>query len=280
MEFAQACKGLGRAGRSVGLGARPVANGARSFHLTLLVENATGWRNLCRLLTEAQPRTRAQQPDRDPLPPVAGARLAARAQRGPRLPLRLRARRGARRRLGARRAAPAPRRWRGGWSAAFGRERFRVELQRPLWRRDRARNRWLAGARRAARRRLRGDRQRPRPRPPPGRAPGRARRRAPAHDARGVRARAPRQHELGARPAGGDGGALRRASRGGRRDRAAGRAAALRPHLRARLPLPGLRGPRRRPHAWPRSAAAGSSSATRAPPSGPRPSGGSRRSCG
>ena len=29
--------------------------------------------------------------------------------------------------------------------AAFGCERFRIELQRPLWRRDRARNRWLAG---------------------------------------------------------------------------------------------------------------------------------------
>ena len=29
--------------------------------------------------------------------------------------------------------------------AAFGRERFRVELQRPFWRHDRARNRWLAG---------------------------------------------------------------------------------------------------------------------------------------
>ena len=29
--------------------------------------------------------------------------------------------------------------------AAFGRERFRVELQRPFWRCDRARNRWLAG---------------------------------------------------------------------------------------------------------------------------------------
>jgi error-prone DNA polymerase len=28
--------------------------------------------------------------------------------------------------------------------AAFGRDRFRVELQRPYWRRDRARNRWLA----------------------------------------------------------------------------------------------------------------------------------------
>ena len=28
---------------------------------------------------------------------------------------------------------------------AFGRDRFRVELQRPYWRRDRSRNRWLAG---------------------------------------------------------------------------------------------------------------------------------------
>ena len=28
--------------------------------------------------------------------------------------------------------------------SAFGGDRFRVELQRPLWRRDRARNRWLA----------------------------------------------------------------------------------------------------------------------------------------
>ena len=29
--------------------------------------------------------------------------------------------------------------------AAFGRERFRVELQRPFWRHDRSRNRWLSG---------------------------------------------------------------------------------------------------------------------------------------
>jgi error-prone DNA polymerase len=28
---------------------------------------------------------------------------------------------------------------------AFGRDRFRIELQRPFWRRDRSRNRWLAG---------------------------------------------------------------------------------------------------------------------------------------
>jgi error-prone DNA polymerase len=29
--------------------------------------------------------------------------------------------------------------------AVFGRDRFRIELQRPYWRRDRSRNRWLAG---------------------------------------------------------------------------------------------------------------------------------------
>ncbi len=38
------------------------------FHLTLLVENATGWRNLCRLITEAHRETRPK-PDREPLPP-------------------------------------------------------------------------------------------------------------------------------------------------------------------------------------------------------------------
>ena len=47
---------------------------------------------------------------------------------------------------------------------AFGPERFRIELQRPLWRRDRSRNRWLDLAGRAARRRRRGDRRCPRPR--------------------------------------------------------------------------------------------------------------------
>ena len=50
-----------------------------------------------------------------------------------------------------------------------------------------------------------------------------------------------------ARP-GGDGRALRRAPRGGRRDRAPRRAAALRPDHRARLPLPAAR-TRRRPRA-------------------------------
>ena len=39
------------------------------FHLTLLVESATGWHNLCRLLTEAHAGDAATRPDRDPLPP-------------------------------------------------------------------------------------------------------------------------------------------------------------------------------------------------------------------
>ena len=46
---------------------------------------------------------------------------------------------------------------------AFGRDRFRVELQRPLWRRDRARNRWLASLAEELGVPSRGERRRPRP---------------------------------------------------------------------------------------------------------------------
>ncbi|MCE3248408.1 MAG: dnaE, partial [Geminicoccaceae bacterium] len=112
------------------------------FHLTLLVEDATGWHNLCRLLTEAHAGTRPRV-DSDPLPPsvpldsllecnqglicfsgcardgaVAGNWERGEARRGESIARSLR--------------------------ASFGRERFRIELQRPLWRRDRARNRRLA----------------------------------------------------------------------------------------------------------------------------------------
>ena len=126
----------------------PVRRSPRVFHLTLLVESRDGCRNLCRLLTEAHRGTRPA-PGREPLPPALPLELARGARRGARLPLRLRARRRARGRLrGRREAARADaaaaealgRRLVG----AFGRERFRVELQRPFWRRDRARNRWLA----------------------------------------------------------------------------------------------------------------------------------------
>ena len=111
------------------------------FHLTVLVENATGWHNLCRLLTEAHAHTRPR-PDCDPLPPslplasllernqglvclsgCAGhGALAGAIERGD----SSRAERLARRLL-----------------AGFGRERFRIELQRPMWRHDRTRNRRL-----------------------------------------------------------------------------------------------------------------------------------------
>src|ERR687892_215066 len=38
------------------------------FHVTVLAESAVGWRNLCRLITEAHADTRPR-PDREPLPP-------------------------------------------------------------------------------------------------------------------------------------------------------------------------------------------------------------------
>ncbi len=168
MEFAEACRGVGvraitGAELTVQVGSRGLSrNGAHQScgavaprtdtshsvpppgscaHLTLLVENAAGYRNLCRLLTRAHAHTRdgagrtASQPwatleqveehatglvclsgcARDGA--LAGAFGRGETERGERLGRRL--------------------------LAAFGRGRFRVELQRPYWRHDRARNRWL-----------------------------------------------------------------------------------------------------------------------------------------
>ncbi len=146
MEFAQAAKPLGvrpivgaeltvidDGGRS-GFGSRP-------FHVTLLAESAEGWRNLCRLLTEAHEGTRPK-PDRDPLPPsVPFASLLEHAEG-----------------LVCLSGCAGEGAVAGSWAhgeparaeevgqrllAAFGRDRFRIELQRPFWRHDRARNRWL-----------------------------------------------------------------------------------------------------------------------------------------
>ncbi len=145
MEFAQACRGFGvhaitGAEVTVDEPSRPTGSCA---HLTLLVEDTLGYRNLCRLLTEAHSHTR-DNPSRGAEQPhvrleqveahveglvclsgcagegvVAGAWERDDSAGGAVLAERL--------------------------LAAFGRERFRVELQRPYWRRDRARNRWLAG---------------------------------------------------------------------------------------------------------------------------------------
>jgi error-prone DNA polymerase len=137
MEFAVACGECG---------VRPIAGAELTLkggaHLTLLVESQAGYRNLCRLLTAAHSHTRegaqrsAGQPRvalerveahaeglvclsgcaRDGL--LAGAWERGEAESGARLGRRL--------------------------LEAFGPDNLRVELQRPYWRHDRARNHRLA----------------------------------------------------------------------------------------------------------------------------------------
>jgi error-prone DNA polymerase len=130
---------------------RPVSPGPLApFHLTLLVENADGWRNLCQLVTEAHRDTRPH-PDREPLPPALPlATLEERAEglvclsgcaRDGALAAHFERSGGRPTAADATAAMTIGRRL----LAAFGSERFRVELQRPFWRHDRARNRWLAG---------------------------------------------------------------------------------------------------------------------------------------
>ncbi len=148
MEFAQACSGAGV--RPIVGCELTVSAGGAPFHLTLLVEDRGGWRNLCRLITEAHAETRPH-PDREPLPPsVSLEQLERRAEglvclsgcaRDGGLASRFR-RSGERLRAADAAAAEGLGRRLIG---AFGRDRFRVELQRPFWRHDRARNRWLAG---------------------------------------------------------------------------------------------------------------------------------------
>jgi error-prone DNA polymerase len=163
MEFAHACRGFGiRAITGAELTVRlrpagPVSDRGLSLpgessrssppagdtaHLTLLVESEAGYRNLCRLLTCAHAHTRENTPRTQTQPwamleqveehaeglvclsgcardgAVAGAFERDDTAGGERLARRL--------------------------LACFGRDRFRIELQRPYWRRDRARNRWLA----------------------------------------------------------------------------------------------------------------------------------------
>ncbi|MFL5871306.1 MAG: DNA polymerase III subunit alpha [Solirubrobacterales bacterium] len=161
MEFAQACEPLGVrpiVGAELTVAERPRVT--EPFHVTLLVEDATGWANLCRLITEAHADTRpipehgASTAARlgsaslrltgDPLPPVLA--FDSLCERGEGLVCL----------TGCAREGAIAGAWEQGdpqgaherarrLLAAFGREQLRVELQRPLWRRDRARNRWLAG---------------------------------------------------------------------------------------------------------------------------------------
>ncbi|HST68689.1 MAG TPA: error-prone DNA polymerase [Solirubrobacterales bacterium] len=163
MEFAHACKGFGvRAITGAELTvelrpAGPVSDSGLSLpggssessppaggtaHLTLLVESEAGYRNLCRLLTLAHAHTR-DNTTRSQTQPGATLEQVEEHAKGL-VCLSGCARDGV--------AAGAFERGdtAGGERVArrllevFGRDRFRVELQRPYWRRDRARNRWLA----------------------------------------------------------------------------------------------------------------------------------------
>jgi error-prone DNA polymerase len=141
MEHAQACKSLG---------IRPITGAELTLddgsHLTLLCESATGYRNLCLLVTRAHAGTREWSESGTPRrvrPPSVALDDVADHARGL-VCLSGCAREGA---VGGRvergehaAAAAVARRLVG----AFGRERFRIELQRPFARNDRRRNRHLA----------------------------------------------------------------------------------------------------------------------------------------
>jgi error-prone DNA polymerase len=139
-EFAEAC--LGTAVKAITGAELTVAVGAGCAHVTLLVENAVGYRNLCRLLTKAHSHTR-DNPGR-----TAGQAWATLEQveehAAGLVCLSGCARDGALAGAWERRDTAHGERLGRRLLDAFGRERFRVELQRPYWRHDRARNRWLA----------------------------------------------------------------------------------------------------------------------------------------
>ncbi|HET7573954.1 MAG TPA: error-prone DNA polymerase [Solirubrobacterales bacterium] len=141
MEFAHASKGFET--RAITGAEVTVSVGGYPAHLTLLVEDAAGYRNLCRLLTAAHSHTRDNTSRTAEQPWVTLEQLEAHAEGLVCL-------------SGCAGEGAVAGAWERGEAAAgvelakrllsaFGRDRFRVELQRPYWRRDRGRNRWLAG---------------------------------------------------------------------------------------------------------------------------------------
>jgi error-prone DNA polymerase len=134
MEFAQAASSLGlRAihGAEVDVVDPAADEDAPTRHLTLLVRDAAGWRNLCRLLTRAHAKTRDTPGRRRVLEPVLTVADLAEHAEGL-VCLSGCASRGVHDEPTARALL-----------AIFGREGFRIELQRPFARHDRALNRSL-----------------------------------------------------------------------------------------------------------------------------------------
>ena len=113
--------------RSGGAGFAGAGAGRGGSHVTLLCETGTGYANLCRILTAAHAGTRRPgREDREPLPPAVPLETVAELNEGliclsgcARDGLALRDPHGAAR-----------------LAAAFGRERFHIELQRPYERGD------------------------------------------------------------------------------------------------------------------------------------------------
>ncbi len=124
LEFAQAAKHFG---------VRPITGAevtlAGEAHVTLLVESAAGYANLCRLLTAAHAATRPKE-GAEPLPPALDIRLLEELHGGL-VCLSGCARQG----LAVLDANAAAR-----LARVFGRDRFYVELQRPYERGDARRN--------------------------------------------------------------------------------------------------------------------------------------------
>ncbi len=143
MEFAHACKGVGvRPIIGCELTVEVPRRLPRPVHVTLLVESAKGWASLCRLITGAHHGTREGAGMREALPPSLPIDELERHTEG----------------LvclsGCARDGAVAGCWERGDPAgathlaerllrAFGPDHFRIELQRPLWRHDRSRNRWL-----------------------------------------------------------------------------------------------------------------------------------------
>ena len=125
LEFAHAAKAFG---------VRPITGAevtlAGGAHVTLLVESARGYSNLCRLLTEAHRHTRLPGRESELLPPALDQSLLEELNEGL-VCLSGCARHG----LAVHDPNAAAR-----LAAAFGRDRFYVELQRPYERGDARRN--------------------------------------------------------------------------------------------------------------------------------------------
>ena len=144
MEFAVSARALGLRpihGAEIDLAPGDASSGAgeapEGRHLTLLVEDAVGWSNLCRILTRAHAHTRGNRipPARPPTSPPSQAfvELADVLEHAEGLVcLSGCALRGVHDEFTLRRLLDA-----------FGPDRLRVELQRPFLRDDRARNRRL-----------------------------------------------------------------------------------------------------------------------------------------